>query len=654
MATHETGRFDFDQIAELITPEELAIALGAEKKGRRGWRCPVRDKHNNGDRNPSFRPFRDGGRTAAVCHGCGLKGSPVQLYAEVHGCAEQEAASRLAEIVGLHPTPSSASCTTRIIETYLYVDEEGQPLYRKARTSPKGFFYQQPDDQGGWMNGLGDRRRVLYRLPEVIKAVEQGQLVYVVEGEKDVHAIEGASRVATTPGGAGNWRQEFSGYLRRADVVIVADKDPQGREHARQIEQQLCGVARSVRIVEAATGNDSHDHVSAGHGLEDFIPVDLSATGETKTRLLWSMQDVFDGGFDGSRDPQSVAPFFAWRGRTTLLASREKWGKSTLATALAVAVSRGEQFLGIQAVQGPVLYLALEEHCEDVTRRFTEFGSEVKDPWRAVSRLSSPYEDYEKALQEFEGELGGPPALIIVDSLSVFASGLVTDASSASQWVPLMGVLTDSARVTGAAVVLLHHTTKRDNTYRDSTAIGAGVDAIIQMRKGNEEGVRDFSVEARWPTPSFSICLVERPGGLYGYELYQADLASSALAFVTTHPGCSLSAVIKGVHGRNEEVSDVVYQLIDTGELVNRGSRYALKLYVRSEDGEEPSGSPVPADPSGTDRGAGEASIIPRAETGVGNKGREDGSLLPPLPHRCTPERERGRVVLSGGPERKV
>ena len=60
---------DFDRIAEAITPEQLARAIGAEKIGS-GWRCPLTERHSNGDEHPSFSLYRYEGRTLAKCHGC--------------------------------------------------------------------------------------------------------------------------------------------------------------------------------------------------------------------------------------------------------------------------------------------------------------------------------------------------------------------------------------------------------------------------------------------------------------------------------------------------------------------------------------------------------------------------------------------------------
>ena len=68
------------------------------------------------------------------------------------------------------------------------------------------------------MNGV---RRVLYRLPAVIAAVEAGDTIWIAEGEKCVEALERAGAVGTTnPGGAGKWKDEFATYFAGANVMI--------------------------------------------------------------------------------------------------------------------------------------------------------------------------------------------------------------------------------------------------------------------------------------------------------------------------------------------------------------------------------------------------------------------------------------------------
>jgi RecA-family ATPase len=53
----------------------------------------------------------------------------------------------------------------------------------------------------------------------------------------------------------------------------------------------------------------------------------------------------------------------------SLLVAKPKVGKTTLAFNLAVAVSRGEEFLGRKTTQGPVVYLALEEKKGEIKKK---------------------------------------------------------------------------------------------------------------------------------------------------------------------------------------------------------------------------------------------------------------------------------------------
>jgi hypothetical protein len=156
---------------------------------------------------------------------------------------------------------------------YRYEDEQGRPLFEVVRLEGKQFRQRRPD--GSW--GLGDTRRVLYRLPRVLEAIEKGEVVWVVEGEKDVDALEELELVATcNPMGAGKWRDDYSQALRGATVTIVADADKPGRDHARQVAGSLRGVATQVEVVEPAAGNDLSGHLAAGKALDELVPAGIA------------------------------------------------------------------------------------------------------------------------------------------------------------------------------------------------------------------------------------------------------------------------------------------------------------------------------------------------------------------------------------------
>jgi hypothetical protein len=166
----------------------------------------------------------------------------------------------------------------RIVAEYPYTDEAGTVLFVKVRYVPKSFHVKRPDGRGGWIWGLApETRRVLYRLPRVVTA-KPSDLIWVVEGEKDVHALEARGQVATTnfdgaskSGDRPKWRGEYSPFMVGHDVRIVADRDPEGRAHAEYLELCLRGIARTLEVVEAAQGKDAADHLGAGLGLGDFV-----------------------------------------------------------------------------------------------------------------------------------------------------------------------------------------------------------------------------------------------------------------------------------------------------------------------------------------------------------------------------------------------
>ena len=98
-------KINFDDIAEAISPDQLADVMGVVATGSPGsgknYRCPLSAVHRNGDKNASFSISKTNGCTVARCFACGLEGSPVQIAAKVWGLEQTEAAMKLAARIGL-------------------------------------------------------------------------------------------------------------------------------------------------------------------------------------------------------------------------------------------------------------------------------------------------------------------------------------------------------------------------------------------------------------------------------------------------------------------------------------------------------------------------------------------------------------------------
>ncbi len=151
-----------------------------------------------------------------------------------------------------------------------------------TRCDHKCFAQWRPDDttRSGRRWSLNDKEGnrlvplIPYRLPELLAAKEADRVIWIAEGEKDVHALVDHGLPATcNAAGAGKWAAEHAAYLEGADVTIVADRDEKGRQHATAVVDSLRGLARTVYVVQARTGKDAADHFAAGHKDADFHQV---------------------------------------------------------------------------------------------------------------------------------------------------------------------------------------------------------------------------------------------------------------------------------------------------------------------------------------------------------------------------------------------
>ena len=172
-----------------------------------------------------------------------------------------------------------AGCASEAVRRKLSVAWVDLDDYGPAIGKRPTVAYTYTDEDGEWLWGRGKAPYVLYRLPRVAEAVQAGERVWLVEGEKDADALERAGVAATTtPGGAGKtWRAEYTEALRGAYITVVADRDEAGRNHARRAYAALAGAAAEVVVVEPAVNRphaDAADHLAAGFGLDDFAPLD--------------------------------------------------------------------------------------------------------------------------------------------------------------------------------------------------------------------------------------------------------------------------------------------------------------------------------------------------------------------------------------------
>jgi AAA domain len=147
-------------------------------------------------------------------------------------------------------------------------------LYQVTRHAfpEKTFRQRRPNGNGGWIRGTKGVAMVPYHLPELTEAIALEQLVFIVEGEKDVDNLIQAGAPATcNPRGAGKWAScKIDSFFTGADVIIIADNDPQaknkktgellvhpdgrprfaGWDHAHEVAAHLAPIAVRVRLID--------------------------------------------------------------------------------------------------------------------------------------------------------------------------------------------------------------------------------------------------------------------------------------------------------------------------------------------------------------------------------------------------------------------
>jgi hypothetical protein len=167
----------------------------------------------------------------------------------------------LADLFPPKDTRNGAARIPQLIQSYDYVSETGELIFQVCRFEPKTFKQRHPDraKPGAWVWNMEGIDRVLYRLPDVLKAKAGGKPVFIAEGEKDCDCLAKQGFTATTnSGGASKWQDSYSETLRGADVVIIADKDKAGREHAQLVAGKLHGIAKTVKVLELPDVDGKH------------------------------------------------------------------------------------------------------------------------------------------------------------------------------------------------------------------------------------------------------------------------------------------------------------------------------------------------------------------------------------------------------------
>lgn len=401
-----------------------------------------------------------------------------------------------------HATNGSV-CGSREVAAYDYTDEAGALLYQAVRLEPKDFRQRRPDGRGGWIWNVKGVRQVPYRLPELLEALGNERMVWIVEGEKDVDRLWSVGLPATcNVGGAKKWKAQLNNFFKDAHIIIVADNDDAGQNHARDVAGQLTGVASRISVLyigdlwpECPPKGDLSDYFDCGGTIENlnafvltpprWAPQHAEQTkGHAKLMVATMLETM-------TFDPiKTIIPGILVEG-LTLLAGKPKGGKSWLLLHAAIAVATNGFTLGdLHCMQGDVLYCALEDSLRRLQSRVRKLG--IGFPERLtfcteLPRLAAG------GLEEIIAWLDQHPQarLVIIDTLAMVRGERKREQTTYDADYEAVLALRKVANDRKIAIVVVHHLRKADaddafHTVSGTLGLTGAPDSILILRRDSQ------------------------------------------------------------------------------------------------------------------------------------------------------------------------
>lgn len=324
------------------------------------------------------------------------------------------------------------------------------------------------------------------------------QLVYWPEGEKDCDTLGRAGLPALTFGGTGDGLPEAAAeYFRDRHVVILADNDARGQEHALHKAAAVYPVAKTVKLIEfpeLAPKQDVSDYLNAATAadLERLVSeAPLWKPPASTPTINWRGSVIAASDLKGKTfSPiKYVVPGYIPEG-VTIFAGKPKIGKSWLLYDVCLACAADRFVLGeIKPIQGDVLYLALEDSERRLKKRLEKLWPGGDWPTRLKLAV-----DWRKAdagglddLAEWCDSVA-KPVLIVVDTLEKFRPIPKGNAAAYSTDYLAIAGLHKLAHTRGIAIVVIHHVRKMEaddpfDTVSGTNGLTGAADTILVLKR---------------------------------------------------------------------------------------------------------------------------------------------------------------------------
>lgn len=330
--------------------------------------------------------------------------------------------------------------------------------------------------------------------------------VVIVEGENKVDRLAKLGICGSCcPGGAGKWRPAFNEWFRGKEVVILPDNDEPGRKHARDVAQNLQGVAASVKVCELPGLPEKGDVIDwlkePSNDKERLQALMTSAPPTEKSAGKLRPVNIAELlALDVPPRGHILHPVIPEQGLVMLFADRGT-GKTFTALHMAYAVASGGKVFNWQAetprrvlyVDGEMPLAAMQDR---IAMQVDAAEMPIADPdfFKLITPDLQP--DFvmpnlalPEGQQQLEPYLQGVE-LLVIDNLSTLCR--TGGANNEDHWADVQSWIL-SLRRRKISVLLVHHASK-NGTQRGTIAKEDVLDTVIKLSRPKdyepEQGAR--------------------------------------------------------------------------------------------------------------------------------------------------------------------
>jgi putative DNA primase/helicase len=398
--------------------------------------------------------------------------------------------------------------------------------------------------------------------------------IYWPEGEKDVDTLNRLGLLATTFGGTGDGLPEgCATYFAGRNVVVLADNDAGGRQHAEKKAALVAPVAASVRVVhfgELSEKGDVSDWIALGKDRGD-LERRVDETPSWKPARVVESPPI--AGLDvvcmADVKPASIEwlwPNWVAIGKVSVLAGEGGRGKSTILCDLAARTTASDRWPDGAAASpaGGVIILAAEDDLGDtLAPRLRAAGADMA----RVFVIRSVRDEKQKRrgfnlqadLERLEAEIGKRDniRLIIIDPVSSYLGPV--DSHKNADVRAVLEPLGEMAARMRVAIICNNHFSKGGGSA-NSRVIGS-VAFVNQARAAfivtpdEEDRTRMLLIPSKMNIAPIRHGLAFRIEGCFIHS-ERSEISTSRIMYESTPVTISADQALAALSGNGENKSD--------------------------------------------------------------------------------------------------